>query len=943
MAAEFSPQQRRALEETGVDVRTDALTRVLYSTDASIYKIEPQAVAFPTSGVETGRLLAAAADSGLEITPRGAGTGLAGGAVGSGLVVDLARYSRSISDLDLERRTVRVGPGVVLDGLNAHLEPHGLWFGPDVATSSRATLGGMIGNNSSGAHAPVYGTTVDHVVALEVALVDGSVALVGRDHDGLGGLRQEADVLVAEYEAEINHRMPPGLVKRWPGYGFDHALRSPGDLSRLVTGSEGTLAAVTAAILSVVPLPERRGLGVLFFSSVGRAMQAAVAVSELEPAAVEHIDRILLDQTIGQRAFAAARALLELDDRPCESVLLVEFFDEAGERLAELEGLELGDRRLMISDSRRQQLVWALRKAGLSLLTGRAGPAKATACIEDVCVRPNKLPDYVDGLMAIMRPLGIEASFYGHAASGELHVRPVLDLRTAKDLERLRFVADEVSALCRRFDGSLAAEHGVGIARTEFLEEHLGPELMGASRRLKGLFDPRGLMNPGKIVDSGRFRIDGDLRLGIGSDLDPVLVGELGFVDRDHSFIANLEQCNGCGGCLKDAPTMCPTFIATGDEAHSTRGRANTIRAAIGGRFGAEPLDSPELSEVLASCLSCKACRTECPSNVDLAALKAELVATRHEAQGVPLVDRLVASSDFLGRVGTAIPWIANPVLGLRWVRALLKRALGVAVDAPLPPFTRHRFDRWFNQRSGPPSGSRGRVLLWDDTWTRYHEARVGRAAVKVLEAVGFEVSLVEGRRCCGRPAASRGLLTELRRLGEHNLNLLVGGTEPLVFLEPSCYSVFIDEYLQLGLRGADEVARRCILVEDLLLNVIDDGALAGLPWSKEALTVAVHGHCHTKALANPTGAATLLGRIPGATVLPLDTGCCGMAGAYGMLEANRELSRAVAEPLVQMIQALPSETLVAAAGTSCRHQIQTLAGVDALHPIEVVSAALKT
>jgi len=942
MTAELSSQHLRALEATEVEVRTDALTRVLYSTDASIYKIEPQAVAFPTSGVETGRLLAAAADSGLEITPRGAGTGLAGGAVGSGLVVDLARRSRSISDLDLERRTVRVGPGVVLDGLNTRLAPHGLWFGPDVATSSRATLGGMIGNNSSGAHAPVYGTTVDHVVALEVALVDGRVAWVGRDHDGLGGLRQEADVLVAEHEAEINHRMPLGLVKRWPGYGFDHALRSPGDLSRLVTGSEGTLAAVTAAILSVVPRPERRGLGVLFFSSVAEAMQAAVEVSELEPAAVEHIDRILLDQTIGQRTFAAARALLELDDSPCESVLLVEFFDEACEHLGELDRLGLGDRRLMIPELQSQQLVWALRKAGLSLLTGRAGPAKATACIEDVCVRPNQLPDYVDGLTAIMRPLGIEASFYGHAASGELHVRPVLDLRKAKDLERLRFVADEVSALCRRFGGSLAAEHGVGIARTEFLEEHLGPELVGASRRLKGLFDPRGLMNPGKIVDSERFRIDGDLRLGIGSDLDPVVVGELGFVDRDRSFVANLEQCNGCGGCLKDAPTMCPTFIATGDEAHSTRGRANIIHAAIEGRFGDEPFSSPELSEVLASCLSCKACRTECPSNVDLAALKAELVATRHEARGVPLVDRLVASSDLLGRVGTAIPWIANSVLGLRWIRALFERALGVAADAPLPPFTRHRFDQWFHQRLGSTSGFLGRVLLWDDTWTRYHEARVGRAAVKVLEAVGFEVSLVEGRRCCGRPAASRGLLTELRRLGEHNLSLLVGKSEPLVFLEPSCYSVFIDEYRQLGLRGADEVAKRCILVEDLLLNVIDEDAFADLPWLREELAVAVHGHCHTKALAEPTGAASLLGRIPGVAALPLETGCCGMAGAFGMLEANRELSRAVAEPLIQIIRALPSDTLVAAAGTSCRHQIRAFAGVDALHPIEVVAAALR-
>ncbi len=590
MTTELSSQQQRALDATGVEVRTDALTRVLYSTDASIYKIEPQAVAFPSSGAETGRLLAAAADAGLEITPRGAGTGLAGGAVGSGLVVDLARHNRSISDLDLERLTVRVGPGVVLDGLNAFLAPHGLWFGPDVATSSRATLGGMIGNNSSGAHAPVYGTTVDHVVALEVA--------VGRRRRRVGGPRPRRSResspgcrcarrrtrgrdRTAECRrvspsdgldtASIRHSDHPATsVGSFPGPKV-RLRRSPRRFSRWWRGPGGAPSACSFSPRWREPCRPRWRW------------------PRLEPAAVEHIDRILLDQTVGQRAFAAARALLELDDRPCESMLLVEFFDDADERLAELDRLGLGDRRLMVEDPTRQQLVWGLRKAGLSLLTGRAGSAKATACIEDVCVRPSQLPDYVDGLAAIMRPLGLEASFYGHAASGELHVRPVIDLHEAEGLERLRSVADEVSALCRSFGGSLAAEHGVGIARTEYLEEHLGPDLADAARRLKALFDPRGLMNPGKIVDSGRFQIDGDLRLGPDSKLEPVLVGELGFVDRDGSFVANLEQCNGCGGCLKEAPTMCPTFVATGEEAsvdprprqyHPSRPRGSLRRRA---------------------------------------------------------------------------------------------------------------------------------------------------------------------------------------------------------------------------------------------------------------------------------------------------------------------------------------------------------------------------
>ena len=941
MTAELTSAQRRALEATRCEVRSDDLTRVLYATDASIYKIEPLAVAFPEDGAQTGRLLAAAADAGLEITPRGAGTGLAGGAVGSGLVVDLARRNRSITDFDPDRRTVRVGPGVVLDRLNTHLAPHGLWFGPDVATSSRATLGGMIGNNSSGAHAPVYGTTADHVVALEVALADGRVAWVGSDRDGLADIRETTDELVAEHHTEIEKVLPPGLAKRWPGYAFDRALTRPGDLSRIVTGSEGTLAAVTGAVLSLAPRPSRRGLGVLFFSTISDAMHTAVEIAGLEPAAVEHIDRILLDQTIGQRAFAAARELLDLDRRPAESILLVEFFDDADDRLDVLDTRRPGDRRLMLTDAARQELVWGLRKAGLSLLTGRAGPAKATACIEDVCVRPDRLPDYVDGLRSIMAPLGLEASYYGHAASGELHVRPVLDLHEAGDLDRLRHVAGEVSDLCREFKGSLAAEHGVGIARTEYLEEHLGPELTAASRKLKEVFDPRGLMNPGKIVDSGRFNIDGDLRLGVGSTLEPVLAGELGFVDRDLGFVANLEQCNGCGGCLKQTPTMCPTYAATGDEALSTRGRANTIRASLEGRFGDVWMASTELEEVLGSCLSCKACRTECPSNVDLAALKAELLTTRHAAHGASLFDRLVAGSDLVGRIGTSMPAIANCLLGLRPVRRVLEKLLDLSRDAPLPPFDHSRFDRWFGRRPRPPAATRGRVLLWDDTWTRYHESRVGRAAVSVLEALGYEIGLVRGRKCCGRPAASRGLLAEVRRLGEHNLALLRGGSEPIVFLEPSCYSVFIDEYRQLGLPGADEVAKRCVLIEDLVFDGLTDPTGVRVAWSGHATTVAVHGHCHTKALADPGSVARLLAIIPHLEPVALDTGCCGMAGAFGMLASNRGLSHEVAKPLVEAIRRLPRDAAVTASGTSCRHQIQALTGIEAVHPIEVVAAAL--
>jgi len=939
--SDLTTAQKRALEASGCEVRTDRLTRCLYAVDASIYRVEPAAVAFPRSAVEAANLLRVAAENGVEITPRGAGTGLAGGALGSGLVVDFARHNSRVSDFDPDRQTVRVGAGVVLDQLNNELAPHGLWFGPDVATSSRATLGGMIANNSSGAHAPVYGTTADHVAALEVVLADGTVAVVGNEDSGLPEIREAAEGIVAEYADEIAERLPEGLVKSWPGYGLDRALRSPGDLTQLVAGSEGTLVGITSAILHVVPRPRERFLGILFYQSVMEALQSTVEFADLGAAAIEHLDRAALDQTVGKRAFASARELLRLDEAPCEAILLVEFFDDdAG--LIELDRRDPGVRRQLCRDPAEQELAWELRRAGLSLLTSRAGPAKPWGFIEDVCVRPERLPEYVAGLQEILEPLGLEASFYGHAASGELHVRPVLDLHRAEDVAKLRQVADQVSDLCRRFSGSLTAEHGVGLARTEYVEAQLGPELVEATRHIKALFDPAGAMNPGKIIDDGRYRIDRDLRLGDGSDIALPFEQAFAWVGRDDGFVANLEQCNGCGGCRKAAPTMCPTFSVTGDEALSTRGRANTIRAALEGRFeSASSLVAAELSEVLSSCLACKACVTECPSNVDMAHLKAELIHARHLEQGARVIDRMISASDLLGRLGTLMPGLANAMLGWRPLRLLAERVLGLDAGAPVPPLARQRFDRWFRDRTPAAEGRRGRVVLWDDTWVRYHEPSVGHAAVAVLEAAGLEVSLVADRVCCGRPAASLGMLDDLQCAAEHNLELLRGTSEPIVFLEPSCWSVFVDEYRQLGIEGADEVADRCQLFEDFVAVLLEDGALSSAMTGPVG-EVAVHGHCHAKALSDPKTVLSVLERLPGASPRFLDTSCCGMAGAFGMLSDHRELSHRVAGPLVAAIEALPRDTAVVASGTSCRHQIADLTDVRPLHLAEFLASCLR-
>src|SRR6266496_849802 len=744
--------QERKIRQTGCDARFDNLTRQLYATDASIYQIEPTGVAFPKSAEQASLVIRAAADAGLSVTPRGAGTSLVGNAIGEGLIVEFSRYNRQISDLDLERRRVRVGAGVVLDQLNDFLKPHGFSFGPDVATSSRATLGGMIANNSSGARCPVYGTTADHVTSLEVVMANGRIEKIGPRHESLCSERADIENLIRARSAEMAERWPPGLIKRWPGYGIERFLRTPNDLTNIFAGSEGTLAAIFSAELKISPLPNEKGLGLIFFSSVDEAMQATVELLDLKPTAIEHIDRPLLDQTNGQLHFQGARDLLELDTRPCESILIVEFYDDVAERLSILQSRKVGLRTKILTEPTQMNLVWSVRKSGLSLLTGCIGPAKPVAFIEDAAVRPAQLPEYVRGLRSIMQPLGLEASYYGHAASGLLHVRPVLDLHSANDLKKFRQVADQTSALVRQFKGSLSAEHGVGIARTEYMQEQLGDELLGVMREIKRMFDPKNIFNPGKIFAEKsepaghRHRIDNYLRENFTRPMELPFEPVLAFAFKDRSFIGNLEQCNGCGGCLKQTGVMCPTFMATHEEVMSTRGRANIIRAALELRVnGHDPLRSAELDAALSNCLSCKGCTPECPSNVNLALLKAEMMYARHQRDGLPLRDRIFSNVDLLGRLGCAMPSLVNASLNFRPLRRMMEQTLGLSARRSLPHYANERFDRWFEKHAvagGADPGTavndrgynRSKVILWDDTFVRYHEPHIGIAAVKVLE-----------------------------------------------------------------------------------------------------------------------------------------------------------------------------------------------------------------
>ena len=944
----ISQKQTRTLRTGGCDIATDALTRQLYATDASLYRVEPAAVAFPRNASQAAAVIRSAGDAGLAITPRGAGSGLAGGAIGDGLIIDFAKHNRQINDLDLEKRTVRVGAGVVLDQLNTFLRPHGFCFGPDVATSSRATLGGMIANNSSGAHVPNYGTTADHLRSVELVLADGSIETVGPDWDTLRPQRRQITQWVEGHADEIRFRMPRGLLKRWPGYGVSRYLEDPGNLNQLIAGSEGTLAAILSAELQVVPVPRQKGLCLLFFDSVAEAMQATVALLPFRPAAIEHIDRVLFDQTRGQMPFQAARDLLRLETHPCEAILMVEFFDDIDDRLEDVARLKLGHRSLTLKSAREMALVWALRKAGLSLLTGCPGAAKPATGIEDAAVLPEHLPEYVASLERLLTSLDLKACFYGHAAAGLLHVRPVLDLHRRDDVQKFRKVADEVAALVRHFKGSLASEHGVGIARTEYLHGQVGTDLLEVMRRIKTLFDPSDRLNPGKIISDGRYQFDTRLRTTAGTELQQPFLPTLTFAAKDQSFIGNLEQCNGCGGCRKETHTMCPTYRATGEEVMSTRGRANTIRAALEGRFGdgCHPVDTPELETALAHCLSCKACTSECPSNVNMSLLKAELAHARIRRHGLSLRQWLVSSVDQLSKLACRTPALANSSLLNPAFRKILQRLTGISERRPLPAYTFDRFDHWFARRKPTTAPSKGRVILWDDTFVRYHEPHIGKAAVAVLEAAGYEVTLPKERACCGRPAFSQGDLDRAARLGAHNLDLLsatdrAGVPAPVIFLEPSCFSMFAEDYRELGISGAAEISTRSFLFETFIDQLLERDPDALMFQAREE-QVGIHTHCHAKSLMNPEPMRRLAARMPGRQVTLLDTGCCGMAGAFGAMESNYDLSVRIGQSLAEAVTGMADGATLVSSGTSCRHQVEHLTSARPLHMAELLARSLE-
>ena len=947
------------LEGGAGDVRVERPDRLLYATDASIYEMEPIAVVFPRSAADIRHAVRVAARRGLPILPRGGGTSLAGQGVNHAIVLDCTPYMDRVLSIDPGARSARVQPGVVLTSLSAAAREHGLQFPIDPSTADRATIGGGIGNNSCGAHSGLYGKMIDNVVSIDAILADGSAVVFGPlDAAALERKRAQSDLegsiyravaaIAATHATEIRRRFPD-IPRRVSGYNLDALLQDPANLVPLIVGSEGTLAVVTEATVRLVPLPTMTGLAAVHFDSVVAAAAAAMAVLEHGPSAVELIGSTIIERCRDNPAFAP---LADFVQGSPGALLMVEFYGEtAGEVRARLDALAadmaargLSSTTVIATDAAGQARMWRLRTAGLGLLMSVKGDAKPIAFVEDTAVAPAKLGDFVARFDAIVRAHGLRAAYYGHAGEGCLHIRPSVNLKQREGLEASQRIAEEIADLVVEFGGSLSGEHGDGIVRGFFLERLFGPQLTQAFRDLKRVFDPDGLLNPGKIVDTPPFADN----LRLGPETVNATPSTLLDFRADGGLARAVELCNGQGACRKFDGAMCPSFMVTRDEEHSTRGRANLLRQALNGALPLSELQGPRIAAALDLCVECKACKAECPSGVDMAKIKYEVLSQRYAADGVPLRDRAFAHVNDLARLGSRIAPLANALAASRPARALLHRWGGVHRDRRLPRLAGEPFPRWFDRhaRARDAPAPRGDAVLFHDTFSDYFHPEVAIAATTVLEALGYRVLRVARRACCGRPAISRGQLPLARKWAQRNVAALrpfAAQGLPIVGTEPSCLLTLREETVELA-PGPDArlVAERAVLLDELVASLADQPDVQARFQTRASQRLLLHGHCHQKAVVGMAPSLTALS-LAGYETQLIDSACCGMAGSFGFEAEHFEISRRMgALRLFPALDAAPPETGVAVTGVSCRQQIEQFTDRRPRHSAEWLADALR-
>ncbi len=941
------------------DVLFDDMSRLVFATDASLYQIKPVGVVLPRTRQEFVQTIRTASKYRVPILPRGGGTSLAGQTVTPGLVVDCSKHLTRILEVNERQRWARVEPGVVLDNLNDFLRFYGLFFAPDVATSSRATLGGMAGNNSAGVRSVRYGKTIDHILEMGVVLSTGEeLQLKALNSQGLeeacsrsdreGLLYRSVRDLVRENREEIESRYPK-VMRRVGGYNLDALLDEDNfNLASLVTGSEGTLAGVTELKIQLEPIPASRMVSVLHFKDLLEAVEAVQYILDYSPSAVEIMDPHGIRLAV-QNPTVAALCREFIEGSP-QALLIVEFSGDETDSVREaFQSMRQDSRISGLCYStfegwtpRQQEIVWQVRKNALGVLLSLRGDAKPLPFVEDACIPVPHLTRYIEQMLALCQRLGREVAMYAHASVGVIHVRPILNLKREDDVRIMQTISQETFDLVRRYGGAWSGEHGDGLVRSYKNREFFGERLYQAFREVKGAFDPLGLMNPGKIVDSPSMTSHLRIHPGYRAALPPTHFR----FEVDGGFDRAVEMCTGVGQCRKTlAGTMCPSYMATRDEEHSTRGRANALRAAMAGDLGPDGFTSHRLFEVLDLCLECKACKSECPSNVDMARLKAEFLSHYYAQHGLPLGKRLLARLRNNVERGSRFPWLANFLTGNFLSRWILEKTAGMDRRRQPPRLAPETLVRWFKRRvPATMETASPQVTILADTFTNYFQPEVGRAAVKLLESLGFRVQLADAG-CCGRPLISAGQLGPAASGARELLQRLLPlseGAEALVVLEPSCLATLADDLPDLdNSPGWAELKGRLSSLESLLCRDSIFPRLQSAAGQGPG-RLFYHGHCQQTALFGSKAAIQVLGVLRDCTVVELDSGCCGMAGAFGYEKRHYALSEKIgARRLFPAVKNLDYGDAVVASGFSCRAQIQHFAGRRAFHPAEILAASM--
>ena len=990
------------------DLFTDSAQRILYATDASAYREMPAAVAVPQTIDDLKNLIAFARQHGTSLIPRTAGTSLAGQVVGSGIVVDVSKHFTKILEINADERWVRVQPGVIRDELNQALKPYGLFFGPETSTANRAMIGGMVGNNSCGSNSVVYRATREHTLSVKVLLADGSEAEFGSMSDwdftkAVGeasrrnGSATLADKILLKTNAmltapanqeEIRRNFPKkSIERRNTGYALDTLLDmapftvggEPFNLAKFIAGSEGTLCFLTEIKLNLVPLPPREsGLICVHCHSIDEALRATLVALTYQPYAVELIDDIILeraDTNPEQRKNSFFVQKTPSDHFPI--ILVVDLSRDTRAEIEQLAARMEAEMRqaglgyhypLLFGEDTKK--IWTLRKAGLGLLGNLPGDAKAVAVIEDTAVDVRDLPDYIREFNEILTKHNMHSVHYAHAGSGELHLRPIINLKTKEGHQQYRLIAEEIAQLVKKYDGSLSGEHGDGRLRGEFIPQMVGAHNYELMRQIKHTWDPEGIFNPGKVVETPPM--DTFLRYEAGQQTPEF---QTYFRYKNQNVLQHAEQCNGSGDCRKteaSGGTMCPSYMATRNEKDSTRARANILREMLTHSPKENRFDHQEIKDVYDLCLSCKGCKNECPSNVDVSKLKAEFLQHYYDTHGVPVRSRLIANFARLSGLASLVPWAWNGVLGTPALRRIANRVVGFHPDRTMPMMGKTTLKRWFSKRpcrfphpqplSQGVRGATGersplplgeglgvRVHLFCDEFTNYNDVEVGQKAIQLFERLGYEVIIPEHGES-GRAPLSKGMLKLAKTLAERNVRALkdiVTAETPLVGLEPSAILTFRDEYPDLVdeslVADAKRIAEHALTFEEFFARELEAGRIRPEQFTDETRLIKLHGHCQQKAVSSLVPGKKALSLPKNYTVQLIPSGCCGMAGSFGYEAEHYDISMQIGElVLFPTVRQQPDDVIIAAPGTSCRHQIKDGTSRKAKHPAEILFEALK-